>query len=202
MNNCLVCNSLLTYQSKYCSRECYYKSRIGKATWNKGLKGEGYSYKGTIIKNNCRCLICGKEFHYKPSALKRKGRGNYCSIICRGKAQSIRMNGIRDKKYGMPLEKNPNWKGGLSFIEYPLGWNLTFKEQIRNRDGYKCQVCGMPECENTRRLDIHHKDYNKLNLKPDNLISLCMRCHRKTNFNREYWVKFFSKEVMPNALAR
>jgi len=30
-------------------------------------------------------------------------------------------------------------------------------------------------------------DYNKENLEESNLISLCMPCHRKTNFNRDYW---------------
>jgi len=84
-----------------------------------------------------------------------------------------------------------NWQGGISAGEYPLGWTITFKEQIRYRDGYKCQICGCSEVENCRRLSIHHIDYDKDNLHPDNLVSLCIRCHTKTNHNREYWKGVF-----------
>ena len=82
---------------------------------------------------------------------------------------------------------NPNWMGGISTNPYPLGWNRIFKEQIRYRDGYKCQVCGKPEVESRRRLDVHHIDYDKNNLDVSNLISLCQSCHLKTNYNREMW---------------
>lgn len=95
------------------------------------------------------------------------------------------------KKGRQCLSENNNWRGGVSFIPYPLGWSKTFKEQIRYRDGYRCQLCGMPETENGKRLDVHHIDYNKTNLSEKNLISLCVRCHRKTNHNRQYWAEYF-----------
>ncbi len=90
-------------------------------------------------------------------------------------------------------KKHPNWQGGKSFEPYPLGWTNTFKEQIRYRDGYKCQLCGVPEVECTRKLHVHHIDYDKQNVDPNNLISLCLSCHIKTNRNREYWTIFFKK---------
>jgi len=93
--------------------------------------------------------------------------------------------------YGLSREKNPNWRGGISFEPYHLGWTKTFKEQIRFRDEYKCQVCGKPEVENIRKLDVHHIDYIKQNISPLNLISLCKTCHSKTKFNRNYWIEFF-----------
>lgn len=40
---------------------------------------------------------------------------------------------------------------------------------------------------------VHHINYNKRNNNPSNLISLCRRCHSKTNFNREYWLNYFKK---------
>ena len=89
-------------------------------------------------------------------------------------------------------EKHYNWQGGKSFEPYSLGWNKTFKEQIRFRDGYKCQVCGCSEVENGEKLSVHHKDYDKKNIVIDNLISLCRSCHIKTNSNRESWIRFFS----------
>ena len=87
--------------------------------------------------------------------------------------------------------KGSNWQGGKSFETYTVRFNKELKELIRNRDNYKCQLCGMPECENIRKLDIHHKDYNKKNCLPNNLISLCRGCHIKTNINREYWMEYF-----------
>ena len=33
-------------------------------------------------------------------------------------------------------------------------------------------------------------DYNKKNLDPKNLISLCKNCHSKTNTDREYWSRY------------
>ncbi len=95
-------------------------------------------------------------------------------------------------------ENSPLWIDGRSFKPYPLGWNKTFKEQIRYRDNYICQLCGVPEVECSRRLHVHHLDYNKGNLKEDNLLSLCMSCHMKTNRNREFWIKFFSKIIRRN----
>lgn len=98
------------------------------------------------------------------------------------------------------LSKHFNWQGGKSFEPYPLGWNKTFKEQVRYRDGYRCQVCGIPEIESGRKLDVHHIDYDKENLTVRNLTVLCKSCHMKTNYNRIYWQQYF-KEVMSCAFS-
>ena len=85
-------------------------------------------------------------------------------------------------------DKHPQWKGGKSFEPYPLGWTRLFKEQIRQRDNYTCQLCGVPEVECCKRLHVHHIDYVKENIKPKNLISLCASCHSKTHHRRDYWL--------------
>jgi 5-methylcytosine-specific restriction endonuclease McrA len=36
-------------------------------------------------------------------------------------------------------------------------------------------------------------DYNKKNCNPENLITLCNKCHMKTNHNREKWIKFLKQ---------
>lgn len=88
-------------------------------------------------------------------------------------------------------DKNGNWRGGISIQLYPLGWTNTHKEQIRFRDGYKCQICGLTEVEHCRKLSVHHIDYIKENIEPNNLISLCTSCHMKTNRNRDFWKNHF-----------
>jgi len=94
-------------------------------------------------------------------------------------------------------EKGSNWQGGKSFELYSQDWTDDLKESIRKRDNYICQECGIHQDELTgfhKLLDVHHVDYNKKNLNPRNLISLCRSCHAKTNHNREYWLDYFNKK--------
>lgn len=83
--------------------------------------------------------------------------------------------------------------------QYPQDWKENLKESIRQRDNYICQECGTHQSElnfgQVKKLDIHHIDYDKDNLDPINLISLCRRCHMKTNYNRSYWIEYFSKGI-------
>jgi hypothetical protein len=88
------------------------------------------------------------------------------------------------------------WLGGISFEPYTPEFNSNLKKQIRKRDNYTCQLCGIPQ--NGIKLAIHHIDYNKKNSHPNNLISLCSsyadknHCHSKTNHNRDYWTLYFN----------
>jgi 5-methylcytosine-specific restriction endonuclease McrA len=95
------------------------------------------------------------------------------------------------KKIGERLkgEKNWNWKGGISFEPYSIDWTNTLKKSIRERDKYRCQLCG--ESQGDIAFHVHHIDYNKKNCSPNNLITLCGKCHSKTMHNREYWTKLF-----------
>ena len=91
--------------------------------------------------------------------------------------------------------KNPMWRGGLSIKLYDYKFNNSYKEMIRLRDGYKCQLCGCSQIENIRKLAIHHIDYIKTNTVPTNNISLCRNCHPKTNINRKEWTKYFNVKI-------
>jgi len=88
-------------------------------------------------------------------------------------------------------KENPNWKGGLSNAPYPFKFNKVLKESIRIRDNHQCQICGIKEEDYWRKLDVHHIDYDKENLNPENLISLCNRCHMQTNGNRGVFQEYF-----------
>lgn len=82
---------------------------------------------------------------------------------------------------------NPAWKGGLSFEPYGIGWSNTLRRSIRERDNYVCQICF------GEGFDVHHIDYCKTNMNPENLICLCRSCHSKTNTKRNYWINYFKK---------
>lgn len=94
--------------------------------------------------------------------------------------------------------KHPNWQGGYSKGDYGLEFNKQLREEVRRRDNYTCQCCGITErrLKNKRfkKLDVHHIDYNKKNNKKENLISLCKSCHMKTGFDRHLWEEYFDKQ--------
>jgi len=87
------------------------------------------------------------------------------------------------------------WKGGISFKPYPVGWTKTLKESIRQRDGYICQLCGKTQEENGRKLSVHHIDYIKEHLDPENLTALCCSCNVKVNFGRKIWMEYFRSKL-------
>jgi len=162
------CGKEISYWSFFCGKgRCNSCAHIGK--------GNGNYKKGSYLKKYF-CIDCGKEISLD-SGLFGNGRCKLCSLL-------IQVG-----------ENSPGWKGGHSVKPYPSGW-VKLTEQIRERDDHTCQLCGIPELECERRLHVHHKDYNKNNVDPCNLISLCITCHIKTNSNRDYWLKYFGcKEV-------
>lgn len=85
--------------------------------------------------------------------------------------------------------KNNNWRGGISFEPYSIDWTKTLKRSVRERDHYTCQLCGA--LQGDIAFDVHHIFYDKKNCNPEYLITLCHKCHTKTNFNRNYWMNYF-----------
>lgn len=92
-------------------------------------------------------------------------------------------------------ELNSSWINGKSFEPYGLEFNRYLKEEIRKRDNYTCQECNKTQLDYNFKLHIHHINYNKKDNVPLNLISLCNKCHSKTNFNRQHWEKYFKLKM-------
>jgi len=103
--------------------------------------------------------------------------------------ETIKRMRIINKKKAIKGENHYNWKGGTSREPYSIDWRNTLKRSIRERDKYTCQLCGKQQEDIA--FCVHHIDYDKKNCSPDNLITLCYKCHSKTNHNREYWIKYF-----------
>ncbi len=149
------------------------KANKGKIPWNIGLTKEtdGRVLRGaeTFSKTHFDCSGSKNGFHNKHHEEETK------------KLFSLQRGGT-----GIPYE------GKRAYSEE---WTQKLKESIRQRDNYTCQLCGMTEEENLivygRDLEVHHIDYNKKNCIEDNLISLCLHCHRRTNYNRNYWIDYF-----------
>mgnify|MGYP001599691776 CR=1 FL=1 len=125
--------------------------------------------------------------------LKRKEILGYInSLEARQKISKIMKGRPKSEEHKRKLSKifqgakSSLWRGGKSFEPYSTKWTKLFRNKIRERDNYSCFICKMPG------RDIHHIDYNKENCEKNNLITLCRTCHRKTNFNRENWIKYFN----------
>ena len=52
-------------------------------------------------------------------------------------------------------------------------------------------MCGTKDT----KFHIHHIDYDKKNSVEMNLITLCAKCHSKTNYKRDNWKTYF-KPIM------
>lgn len=91
------------------------------------------------------------------------------------------------------LERNPNWKGGLSYLPYPTSFNRSLKKRLKKEYDHTCQLCLQVILVGTRSLNlqIHHIDYDKANMDDANLIPLCNRCNVKVNQNRKRWTRHF-----------
>jgi 5-methylcytosine-specific restriction endonuclease McrA len=121
----------------------------------------------TPVRRSAGHRLCSKQF--------------FCSPKCR----AIVLN---------QGETHPRWLGGRSFEPYPPAWTFRLREMIRERDGRECLMCGAPE--RGQRHDVHHQDFDKKNLDPENLKTLCHPCHRKT-YGKKYeqgWRKIFRPE--------
>jgi len=183
-------------------KEKLSKAHLGKTPWNKGMKGKQIAWNKGLIgygKNYIRSkewgekISSGKKNSIK-STLASKKAGKNVSKLNFGRKHSKETK--QKHRLLMLKDRNPNWCGGKSFEKYGIGWTEILKESIRKRDKHVCQICNKSQNELMgfyKKLDVHHIDYNKKNLDPKNLISLCRKCHLKTNKNRNYWITYFKQ---------
>lgn len=153
------------------------KGRIFSEEHKKNL-----SLMGKGKKKSKEQIIKMKEY-----AIKNLLGKTYEEIFGKEKAKEMKQKLSENNK----LEKNANWRGGLSFESYGISFNNKFKRLIRKRDNQVCMLCGIHREKLRRELDIHHINYDKKLSTQQNCISLCISCHMKTNFNRKHWIKFF-----------
>jgi hypothetical protein len=166
---------------KNCKKEINRNAKkYCKSCAKKGKLNSSYKH-GKYCKISI-CIDCGKETKYSLAK-----RCSSCHI------KYININNL--KRLSNP-KNHWNWQNGKSFEEYGKEFDNSLKEQVRFRDKYTCQECGCSQLENGRQLDCHHIDYNKKNNNLQNLLSLCMRCHRKTTSNKNYWIKYYTDKIL------
>lgn len=169
--------------------------------------------KFTFLWTARECHYCGSIFRINIKNIYLSNWGKYCSKICKCQDQKgtppwnkglskktdnrlLVMSVNRSLAGNVNGEKHWNWRGGITFEPYSKEFNRKLKIIIKERDGCKCQECGVPERE--EHLFIHHVDYNKKNNSKENLITLCNSCHGRTNGKRDKWVEYFKFKISQN----
>jgi 5-methylcytosine-specific restriction endonuclease McrA len=185
MYRCKVCNKKIGLSSgQYGSQMCRSCSKIKINISSKKL------YKEYIINNRSICKIA-KLYNCSAVTIYNKLIKYHIKIKTRVESHIGKIRPDHSKR--MKGKNNPMYINGNWTELYPFEWTKIFKQQIRQRDNFECQNCGIKECKCSKKLNIHHIDYNKKNLNNDNLISLCNSCHSKTNIQRNYWQKILRR---------
>ncbi len=136
-------------------------------------------WKGGKLK--LECAACNESVRRYPSDVT--GEVTVCDRDCLSDWLSAEFTG----------DGHPNWKGGDTG-NYGPGWNRVRREALE-RDGHECVLCGATKADISRNPDVHHivpvrvfaesdgcekTDAHRL----DNVISLCLPCHRKADFGQ------------------
>ena len=167
------------FKRNFCSMNCCNIYAV-KNNLLKGIQRKGHKLTEEHKKK------CSDALKGKPCWLK----GKHHSLETRIKMHISSKRGLNSPFY--ITDKIGSGGYGILFTK-------QLKEKIRVRDNFICQLCGVPELELNKRLDIHHIDHNKENCNEDNLICLCRSCHAKTKLKNKilYYQKFFKKEMNP-----
>lgn len=201
----------------YCSRECWRISKLkqvertcescGKTFSVYQARGDARfcSFECYSAKVEKQCTYCGSAFYVKRSKVDKR---NTCSRSCAAKLRAAEGRsphqgkpnspearakvsvGLRRYYAGAP-ERHWNYKDG-PFVQKRGIWSQwqSLRNQTRERDGYRCFVCGRTEAELGKQLSIHHirpfrffADSSEAN-DLSNLVSLCQSCHMKVEHGK------------------
>ena len=109
-----------------------------------------------------------------------------------GKTHTKEYKELISKKFSG--EGNPNWQGGISDNPYENIFNNELKTIIREREEFKCFLCGNDN--KNKELCVHHIDYDKANNSFYNLVAVCSVCHGRTNSKRKYWTPLLKNMLL------
>jgi hypothetical protein len=177
---CLVCGKeyLGVRKSKYCSCKCSASTKKnGKINTCKTCSKEFYVQKYQFDREFCskscynangittiNCNNCGKQVQKVKNRVDRtKNKRNFCSFKC-----FLSFN----RKENCALFKPDLRIKGLTIAL------KQWSQRVKERDDYKCQICGNVSKPFLEAHHIKHRDeYPELQLEIENGITLCVRCH-------------------------
>jgi 5-methylcytosine-specific restriction endonuclease McrA len=126
------------------------------------------------VKVQRECAECGSSFDLPQSQLKHK-HGKYCSNKCKYKGQAKAVSG----------EGSGRYIHGECISHYSVYFPVSLRRAIRARDGNRCRLCGLNGDNHDTKLPVHHINYDKMDDRLSNLITLCKYCHGTMHGNLE-----------------
>jgi hypothetical protein len=125
-------------------------------------------------KKEFKCFNCGKNKFLKPSKASRNKRV-FCDEKCHG--EFVKKHGLYHE------EKHPCWGGGKHIDGGGYVRVMSKKHPNAYKGGYVLEHRLIASKALGRELkqyeDVHHKDGNKTNNNPDNLVVLLHHEHQK-----------------------
>ena len=173
-----------TNERFYC---CRGHNRIGVTSPLKGGTKETDPGVAKMSQSKTGRVQSAEEKKRRSAALV--GR-SYVELFGEEKAAQLRQL-RREENLG---EKSPSWRGGIHADPYPEEFQ-SIRQEVLFRDENQCCLCGIAQSDIQEELAIglhvHHVDYNKNCNQLDNLVSLCARCHGRTNYQRDFWESYW-----------
>jgi|SRR5579859_1860659 len=162
---CNACGKLFERQPANASRSVYHY--CSPACYKKKQKlPQGMGHLGTLFT----CDSCGKTRTSKRGNRLTRNLHNFCGHTC-----YVRWNRERHKGEKSPLYLGQN----TGYRKFGREW-YRLRTQLLIERGERCEACSKPA--KGRGLHLHHKISRRLGgamFDPENLIFLCLSCHRK-----------------------
>lgn len=143
---------------------------------------------------NMVCPICGKRFHIKQSSIPR-AKNHYCSKQCHNIAKKEYASGSGNHQYGLKGKRNSSWKGGRKLTrygywtvqcighpfavkpgEYVLEHRLVAEKYLLTPEN---SVIINGKSYLSPNFIVHHKNGNRLDNRPENLLVMKKADHSK-----------------------
>ena len=179
-------------------------------------KGHSHSITWGDFSQGHRCAYCSNSVRFEYSYVKNIFESKGCTLIsteyvnsstkldyicASGHTHSICWNDFKKgygcrlcgfKKLSQPGHKHWNWQGGLSAEPYCKEWiDKEYRQAIKDRD---YNICQNPYCyrkKYKKSLSIHHINYNKIDCRINNLITLCTGCNNRANKDRPWHQEWY-----------
>lgn len=116
------------------------------------------------------CIMCGAKL-IQPKTSKRL----YCPECVRKRRVE---QSLKAQKKKNPYKEVGVGSGNHSKNKNKPATRYTYRKKIKLKDA--CEICGSKE-----NLLRHHKDHNRNNNNPDNIITLCKKCHQEHHTLRD-----------------
>ncbi|MDF1498771.1 MAG: hypothetical protein P1P85_05490 [Patescibacteria group bacterium] len=134
------------------------------------------------LKRRFCSISCSNKFRHKQDNEKLKNRNDEILNLFRSgksfKTIANRFN-LEIATITLIIKKLKTKEDEEIKCLYGKGWTDILKISIKARDKYLCQKCR----DETNNLVVHYKDFNTKNHNPNNLITLCKKCHRQLHGN-------------------